>query len=48
LETRGKTETPRPAKPAKVRASQTALFEDPSSLLDAVRKELQSLAEILK
>ena len=46
LESRGKPEPAR-AKPAKTRA-QTGLFEDSASLLDAVRKELQSLAEMLK
>ena len=46
LEARSKPEPTR-AKPAKSRA-QTALFEDSASLLDAVRKELQSLAEMLK
>ena len=47
LESRGKPEGARAQKPVKRRA-QTALFEDSTSLLDAVRKELQSLAEILK
>jgi len=45
LETRGKPETTRAAKPAK---AQGALFDDSASILDAVRKELRSLAEILK
>lgn len=46
LDTRGKTEAA--AKPAKRRAAQADLFPDSASLLDAVRKELQSLAEMLK
>ncbi len=48
LESRGKAEAPRAAKPAKARAEQTPLFEDSASLLDVVRRELQSLAEMLK
>jgi DNA-binding transcriptional MerR regulator len=48
LETRNKPEPARVAKPAKARAAQAGLFEDPTALLDAVRKELRSLAEILK
>lgn len=48
LDTRGKPETARAARPARRRAAQPGLFEDSSSLLDAVRKELQSLAALLK
>lgn len=51
LETRGKAEpvrAPKAAKAAKAAAAQAGLFEDSSSMLDAVRKELQSLADILK
>jgi DNA-binding transcriptional MerR regulator len=49
LETRGKVEpaaTQKAAKPKK--SQQTALFSDDSSMLDAVRKELRALVEILK
>src|SRR5579885_1301291 len=46
LESRGKTE-PRPAKSARAKA-QAALFDDSASILENVRKELQSLAEMLK
>jgi DNA-binding transcriptional MerR regulator len=49
LDTRGKPEAPRPEKPAKPTGSQGDLFPDASStLIDAVRKELRALAEILK
>src|SRR5579883_2091275 len=47
LESRGKTEAVRPAKPTRAKA-QTALFDDSASILETVRKELQSLAEMLK
>ena len=49
LESRGKPETPRAPKPAKApTTAQAGLFEDSASLLDAVRKELRSLVDILK
>ena len=47
LESRGKSE-PRASKPAKARAGQTPLFDDSASVLEVVRKELESLAEMLK
>ncbi|HUA87429.1 MAG TPA: MerR family transcriptional regulator [Bryobacteraceae bacterium] len=47
LESRGKPE-PRASKPAKARAGQTPLFDDSASVLEVVRKELESLAEMLK
>jgi DNA-binding transcriptional MerR regulator len=48
LETRGKTEAPRAAKTAKGREAQAPLFDESASLMDTVRKELRSLAELLK
>ena len=49
LDTRGKSETPRPEKAAKPAVAQRDLFPDASaSLIDTVRKELRALAEILK
>lgn len=48
LETRAKPESGGTAKAAKARAGQAALFDDPASSLDAIRKELRSLAEMLK
>jgi DNA-binding transcriptional MerR regulator len=47
LDTRGKTETPRAAKAAK-RDAQAPLFDESASLIDTVRKELRSLADLLK
>lgn len=49
LETRGKAE-PEPAQKSRrpKKAQQTALFSDDSSMLDAVRKELRVLLEMLK
>lgn len=49
LETRGKAEPAGAQKTARSKKSQqTALFTDDSSMLDAVRKELRALVEILK
>jgi DNA-binding transcriptional MerR regulator len=48
LETRGRTEPVRAAKPPKSTKIQGDLFVDSSPLLDAVRKELQEIAKILK
>lgn len=48
LEGRAKPETARSIKPAKPRASQTVLFDDPAAMIAAVRKELLELAEMLK
>ena len=49
LETRGKSEPGGPQKTGKPKkAQQAALFSDDSSMLDAVRKELRVLLEMLK
>lgn len=49
LETRGRGEPSPAQKTSKPRkAQQAALFSDDSSMLDAVRKELRALLEILK
>lgn len=48
LEGRAKPETARAIKPAKPRAAQTALFDDPAAMVQAIRKELLELAEMLK
>lgn len=48
LEGRAKPETARSIKPAKPRAAQTVLFDDPAAMIAAVRKELLELAEMLK
>jgi DNA-binding transcriptional MerR regulator len=48
LETRGKAEPARAAKTAKTAKVQGDLFNDPSPLLDEVRKELRALVEMLK
>ena len=48
LETRGKGEPVRAAKPAKVAKVQGDLFTDSSPLFEEVRKELRALAEMLK
>jgi DNA-binding transcriptional MerR regulator len=49
LETRGKVEPAAAQKASKPKKSQqAALFTDDSSMLDAVRKELRALVEILK
>ena len=49
LDTRGKSEMPRPEKAAKPAVAQRDLFPDASAaLIDTVRKELRALAEILK
>lgn len=49
LETRGKTQAAPAKKPGKPKkAQQAALFSDDSSMLDAVRKELRVLLDMLK
>src|ERR1700722_7281908 len=48
LDTRGKPEPARTAKPAKRAKVQADLFSDDSPVLDVVRKELRAIADILK
>jgi hypothetical protein len=49
METRGKGEAARPAKPVKKeKVVQTDLFADQPSMFEAVRQELRELAELLK
>jgi len=49
METRGKGEAARPAKPVKKeKVVQTDLFADQPSMFETVRQELRELAELLK
>jgi DNA-binding transcriptional MerR regulator len=49
LDTRGKTDAPAAQKAGKPKKSQqAALFSDDSSMLDAIRKELRALLDVLK
>ncbi len=48
METRGKGESARTAKPKKEKVQQTDLFAETPGLIDTVRTELRALAELLK
>jgi DNA-binding transcriptional MerR regulator len=48
METRGKGESGRAAKPKKEKVQQTDLFAENPALIETVRTELRALAELLK
>jgi DNA-binding transcriptional MerR regulator len=48
METRGKGESARTAKPKKEKVQQADLFAETPGLIDTVRTELRALAELLK